>query len=139
MKFRRVIFVLLLFALFCSVLTVASSAHGILIDEFPVGGGSSGDTESVVPESTETELTGTEPIEEDPSDSDNVDSETSDISLIDDPAYVESKGSIFDLVYTFWYWIFGDAFDTSEKICTLLSVITIVWAIYLLIPRRKAV
>lgn len=106
MKFRRVIFVLLLFALFCSVLTVASFAV---------------ESEDVTSAETET----AEPAEE--------------TDLIDDPAYVESKGSIFGLVYTFWYWIFGDAFDTSEKICTLLSVITIVWAIYLLIPKRKAV
>ena len=40
--------------------------------------------------------------------------------------YNMTKGSLYDWVYTFWYWIFGDSFTTSDKVCCLLSVMTIV-------------
>lgn len=44
----------------------------------------------------------------------------------ENPDYNMTKGSLYDWVYTFWYWIFGDAFTTSEKVCCILSVMTIV-------------
>ena len=40
--------------------------------------------------------------------------------------YNTTKGSLYDWVYTFWYWIFGDSFTTAPKVCCILSVITIV-------------
>lgn len=51
--------------------------------------------------------------------------------------YNTTKGSFYDTVYTLWYWIFGDAFTTSDKVCCILSVITIVWMMYLLIPGKR--
>ena len=51
--------------------------------------------------------------------------------------YNLTKGSFYDTVYTLWYWIFGDAFTTSDKVCCILSVITIVWMMYLLIPGKR--
>lgn len=57
--------------------------------------------------------------------------------LRDSEDYNTTKGSFYDTVYTLWYWIFGDSFTTSDKVCCILSVITIVWMIYLLIPARR--
>lgn len=50
--------------------------------------------------------------------------------------YNATKGSIYDTVYTLWYWIFGDSFTTADKVCCILSVITIVWGMWSLLPRR---
>ena len=50
----------------------------------------------------------------------------SETDIKDSPDYNMTKGSLYDCVYTFWYWIFGDSFSTADKVCCLLSVITIV-------------
>ena len=57
--------------------------------------------------------------------------------LRDSEDYNTTKGSFYDTVYTLWYWIFGDCFTTSDKMCCILSVITIVWMMYLLIPGKR--
>lgn len=57
--------------------------------------------------------------------------------LRDSEDYNTTKGSFYDTVYTLWYWIFGDCFTTSDKVCCILSVITIVWMMYLIIPGKK--
>lgn len=57
--------------------------------------------------------------------------------LRDSEDYNTTKGSFYDTVYTLWYWIFGDSFTTSDKVCCILSVITIVWMMYLLIPGKR--
>lgn len=59
-----------------------------------------------------------------------------DTELRDTENYNTTKGSLYDTVYTLWYWIFGDSFTTSDKVCCILSVITIVWGMWSLLPRR---
>ena len=50
----------------------------------------------------------------------------SETDIKDSPDYNMTKGSLYDWVYTFWYRILGDSFSTADKVCCLLSVITIV-------------
>ena len=60
------------------------------------------------------------------SESETVSVTESETDIKDSPDYNMTKGSLYDWVYTFWYWIFGDSFSTADKVCCLLSVITIV-------------
>ena len=60
------------------------------------------------------------------SESETVSVTEAETDIKESPDYNMTKGSLYDWIYTFWYWIFGDSFITADKVCCILSVITIV-------------